>query len=254
MLRAWGSLSVVAVACGQTSDVPNDAPVYAVGTISLRNSNERVRGLAHAIFTPRDTANCPSLTIDVCEVHQPCGPSQPVYYSAGSISVTGGNEQIALKPQNDGSYAVHSSDGRLFGVGDVISARADGHMISSFSVSVTAEDQATITTRYTDTTAINSNVDAPIAWSGVSRGFIIVSFQDASDPRLWFACRFSAEHGTAAIPAAVFDQFAGHAGRMTFSSYASATVDTDDALVELLVGHEGVWDDGSSAWTNVSIQ
>ncbi len=169
--------------------------------------------------TPRcTTRNEGPCTVSVCET----GMDPTVPKTAGTVTVTSGEQMIALTPDMDGRYPASSLSMQLFGPGATLSVSATGDAdggVPAFTGMVTSASPATLTTpAITDgaTLSVPTGSDFALAWSaGGPTGEVEVNLNGTtSDGKSASArCRFGVTTFGGTIPAAALSDFpAGSSG------------------------------------------
>jgi len=165
--------------------------------------------------TTRDEGPC---VISVCET----GMDTSVARTAGTVTVTSGDQMIALDPGMDGRYPASTLSMQLFGPGAPLSVSATGDMdggVPAFTGMVTSASPATLTTpTVSDGTPLSvpTGADFTLAWSaGGPTGEVEVNLNGTtSDGKNVSArCRFGVTTFGGTIPAAALSDFpAGSSG------------------------------------------
>jgi hypothetical protein len=156
--------------------------------------------------------------VSVCET----GVGSSVARTAGTVTVTSGEQMIALTPDMDGRYPASPLSMQLFGPGAPLSVSATGDMdggVPAFTGMVTSASPATLTTpAISDGTPLSvpAGADFALAWSaGGPTGEVEVNFNGTtSDGKSASArCRFGVTTFGGTVPAAALRDFpAGSSG------------------------------------------
>ncbi len=162
------------------------------------------------------------------------GGGFPKYYAAGTVTITGGLQDVTLQAPKPGGYydAFQSSTTPLWHPGDTLVFTATGAQVGGFHTTLKAPGHILISSPPWKTgrikTKISRDEDLIFAWSGSSEGELEVIVQgphEADKPRLHATCRFAVSPGTGAIPKEVLQQLdSGSEGIVSANVVSDANV------------------------------
>jgi hypothetical protein len=186
----------------------------STGGFVLAAFNETPAGVT-PLCTTREEGPC---TVSVCE--SGVGPS--VAKAAGTVTVTSGEQMVALEPDMEGRYPASPLSMQLFGPGAPLSVSATGDMdggVPAFTGMVTSASPATLTMpAITDGTPLSvpAGIDYALAWSaGGPTGEVEVNLNGTTGDgkNVSARCRFGVTTFGGTIPAAALSDFpAGSSG------------------------------------------
>ncbi len=135
----------------------------------------------------------------------------PDYASAGTIMVSGGNEDLAMVPEA-GNYTPYQSDSPLFTGGETLEVSAAGGSVPAFETSLTAPGHLTVTGPMLPIGSpypLDRSQDLILTWEGASAGVVEVRLagpQELPQPQTSIHCVFDVAAGQGTIPKAALDR------------------------------------------------
>ncbi len=134
-----------------------------------------------------------------CAQKLPPAPD-PIFHSAGTITVDGDGMQLALAPGSDRRYVSASGMGTSFHAGDSIQISAEGKELPAFSGSLLMPATATLM----DLPAtLPRDQDLALGWSGGSAGAQLHVLIFTDSPVRQIDCSFDAAAHAGSVPAAL---------------------------------------------------
>jgi hypothetical protein len=164
-------------------------------------------------------------TIGACKLQSVPTPSfsQPTFHSAGTVTLTGGTQAVALTPTMPsmyGLYTAYSSSTLLWTGGEALTFAAPGAEAPAFSFSVTAPSIVQFTqpqpVAIGTTVTFDRTKDFALAWTGGTGGQVrfLIAAAASNMPgvyQLQLDCRYDATAGSATVPASTLQMLPANA-------------------------------------------
>lgn len=249
---------------GGDAGVPANSGYVSVTSLDIVSGTTAVKaGSAIASFTTiqGNSSSCTQHAFGACTVFvcPTSGTGTPTYHSAGTVSITGLDQQVTLTPQADNMYTVYSvQDQTLIDGGEAVTVSGAGAEVPAFSISFTAPSRATITSPAKPATntslAINRAQDLSVAWSGGGVGKVYVYVAGPQGTGTSVNCGFDASAGSGKVPTAALAMLPAGMGSFSSSSIESKSIDKSDWRIYAQGFFTNVWPDLSAVAATATLQ
>jgi len=180
-MKIYGVLVLVAAACGggggNAPDAPggDDAtpdgppgPPRKVGVVGAFEETITGAGALTGVlaqFTDGTASGTPDRVDGACVIHSTAGETG-MLASAGTVTVTRGNDVVTLVPDGASMYAGSIKQGLIYKPGDTLTVAATGATVPQFSGDVVFPDMATVSEPTTFPSVIKDGF--MVAWTGAA--------------------------------------------------------------------------------------
>ena len=163
-----------------------------------------VQSGANALFFTLERANCEPQILGNCSFLPVCDGGEMITVSAGEISITGGQRDIALVPNAENEYTPDFVSEALFSGGEPLTFSLAG------STEIPAHSEVIVAPGLVDVEAptlaalsvIDRSSDLAFSWSGSDQGTVLVRIIDVTS-KLSASCSFDASANSGSVPSEV---------------------------------------------------
>ena len=205
---------------GGSSTPANFGYISAMQSVVTVQGTEYVSSTLSAAFIKAPSAGssgwtCTTETSGSCKLNDCSGGATdggtlpPEYASAGIIHVTAGSNTLTLTPDANATYAMVTSQSRLWNAGQPIDFQAAGDVVPAFSATLPGIDPVVITVPVFPAAgaalSVNRSNALSVAWSNGVAGsvFVMLASSGSSQHTLSVTCDFDASAGSGSVPSSL---------------------------------------------------